>query len=379
MKYPDMKIISFLVLCLLPGFTLTAQIESKLIDYENILEISLEKELSAHSFSDKFYSVSVVDARDDTSAVGYYYLSKREAQKHTIKPGPGAKGGNTDKWSKVYKCTPALQDALSAWINQYLQCGKNNTVKNKLLIVVKKFWLSDEAEKIGQAMNGWDPGLLCKLEFYLERDSVYYPLYRTDSVFTYKERLNDFAGMKFVDNSGVFITSALKNSLSNLLSINPEEIIAKRRKLSFSDIYNEYSKKQEVPVLSAAVFNKGVYKDFEEFKTNSPSLVEFEFRESKFGDIMYIKENGSEYPARNVWGYSDGSNMFINSGDKYSKLERKENTFYFFGIKGIVQKTKHDFMRSSGLNYATNTGPKKTAYKLDLKYYQLDMESGEAY
>ena len=386
MKKPNLKILSFLILYLAVTFPTLAQIEAKIIDYSNKLEVILEKELSAHSFSDKFYSVSVVDTRDDTTAVGYYYIPKREAQKHAIKPGSAGKNDNIDKWSKVYFCTPTLQQALSVWISEYLQCEKNTSVKNKLLIVVKKFWLSPEADKIkfdnnkrGQTINGWDAGLLCKLEFYLEKDSVFYPLYRTDSIFTYKERLNDFAGMTFVDNSGQFITSALKNSLDNLSDINCDEIIAKKRKLSFTDIHKEYSKKTESPLLKATVYNKGVYKDFDEFKTNSPSIIEFEFRESKLSDIMYVKEGGSEYPARNVWGYCDGTNMFINSGDKYSKLERKENTFYFFGTKGIVQRTKIKFITATALGYATNSSPKKAVYKLDLKYYQIDMETGEVY
>jgi len=31
------------------------------------------------------------------------------------------------------------------------------------------------------------------------------------------------------------------------------------------------------------------------------------------------------------------------------------------------------------LNYAANTGEKKSVYKMELKYYQVDMETGEAY
>ncbi len=71
--------------------------------------------------------------------------------------------------------------------------------------------------------------------------------------------------------------------------------------------------------------------------------------------------------------------IFINSGDKYSKLVKRENTFYFFGVKGMTQKTKNDFWTSSTLNYISGNGPKKTVYKLDLKYYQIDMDTGEVY
>ena len=381
-----MRIISILILVMFTYCRALAQIEAKAIDFNNKLEIKLEKEVFSHSFGNSIYSVNVIDARDDTGVIGYHYLKASDAHRYLVKAGPSPKNKHNDVWSKIYHCSPTLKEGFAEWTNEYLQCRKNESVKNKLLIVVKKFWLSAEADKvrfdndkIGQAINGWDAGVLCKLEFYLEKDSVFYPLYRIDSVFTFKEKLNDYAGIKFVDNAGFFVTSVLKASLEKLVDINLDEIIAKRRKLSFGDISGEFSIKLEVPVLKFINLKKGVYKDFEEFKSNAPSIQEYELRSGTLGDILYIKEGGSEYPTRNAWGFCDGKDLFINSGDKYSKLVRRENTFYFFGIKGMTQKTKHDFWKSSALNYMSGYGPKKTVYKLDLKYYQIDMETGEVY
>ncbi len=381
-----MRIITSLLLILLGNPQIFAQIEAKAIDYNNKLEVNLPKEVSSHSFANALYSVNVIDVRDDTAIIGYHYLKESDARRYFVKPGPAPKNKHTDAWSKVYQCSSGLKEGFTQWINEYLQCQKNGSAKNKLLIVVKKFWLSGEAnkiryenDKIGQAMNGWDPGVLCKLEFYLEKDSVFFPLYRVDSIYTFKKRLNDYEGIKFVDNADFFITSALKASLEKLNDINFDEIPGKRRKLSYDDIYKEYSKKNELAALKLPGLKKGVYKNFEDFKAGTPSITEYEFRKGTAGDILYIKEDGSAYPARNAWGFCDGTDIFINSGDKYSKLVRRENTFYFLGIKGMVQRSKHIFGLSSGFNYATNTGPKESVYKLDLKYYQLDMETGEVY
>jgi hypothetical protein len=381
-----MRIILFLILILFIYQPALAQIEAKAIDFDNKLEINPEKEVFSQSFGNRIHSVNVIDVRDDTGAIGYHYLKAGDAHRYFVKPGSSPKNKDNDVWSKVYHCAPNLSDGFANWINEYLQCRKDGSVKNKLLIVVKKFWLSSEADemrfdndKTGQAIDGWDPGVLCKLEFYLERDSVFFPLYRIDSVFTYKERLNDYAGTKFVDNADLFVTSALKSSLEKLAEINLDEILAKRRKLFFKDICQEYSKKSEIAVLKVTAFNKGVYTSFEEFKANAPSITGYELRKGTIGDILYIKEGGSDYPTRNAWGFCDGTDIFINSGDKYSKLVRRENTFYFLGVKGVKQGIKHIAMMSSGLNYAMNTGPKKKVYKLDLKYYQIDMETGEVY
>ncbi len=381
-----MRIIAFVILLLALSIPIFAQIEAKAIDFNNKLEINLEKEFFVQSFGNKIHSVNVIDVRDDTMAVGYHYLKAGDAQRYLVQPGTLPKNKDNDKWSKVYHCPPTLSIGFSDWINEYLQCRKNASVKNKLLIVVKKFWLSpeadeirDENDKVGQAINGWDAGVLCKLEFYLENDSIFFPLYRIDSVFTFKERLNDYRGTRFVDNAGFFVTSVLKTSLAKLADINQDEVIAKRRKLSLGDIRRDFSKKMNVPVLQFIDLKKGAYKNFEEFKSNAPSIAWYEFRKGPGGDILYIKEGDAEYPTRDIWGFCDGKDIFINSGDKYSKLVRRENTFYFFGVKGMTQKTKNDFWTSSSLNYFSGNGPKKTVYKLDLKYYQVDMDTGEVY
>ncbi len=381
-----MRIIVLVILTLAIHCPVVAQIESKAIDFNNKLEIVLEKEVFSNAFSGSIHSVNVIDVRVDTLAVGYHYLKPGDAIRYQVQPSASPKSKDNDKWSKVYHCSPTLAMGFSDWINEYLQCRKNASVKNKLLIVVKKFWLSSEADeiryendKIGQAINGWDAGVLCKLEFYLEKDSVFFPLYRIDSVFTFKERLNDYRGTRFDDNAGFFVTSVLKTSLEKLADINQDEVIAKRRKLSLGDISRDFSKKLNVPVLNVIDLKKGAYKNFEEFKSNTPSIAVYEFREGPGGDILYIKEGDSEYPTRDTWGFCDGKDIFINSGDKYSKLVKRENTFYFFGVKGMTQKTKNDFWTSSTLNYISGNGPKKTVYKLDLKYYQIDMDTGEVY
>jgi len=377
--------ILLLIIIVITGYRAFGQIDGRKIGYYNRLEVTPEKDSMQQSFGNRIHSVHVIDARSDTAAMGYYNLKKSDALKYDVKPGVAEKNGDIDIWAKVYHCSPDIKMGFENWINNYLQCSNNESVQNKLLIVIKKFWLSPEADKIDadnekkQSTKVWNAGVVCKLEFYLEKDSVFYPLYRVDSVYSFADKLFDYSGLKFRDNGAAFITAALKKSLANITDINFGEILSKRKKLLFSDIQREYEKKAQLNILKDIVLKKGVYKDFEEFKNNSPSITGFELRTGKMGDIMYVKTADAEYPARDLWGYCDGTDIFINSGDKYSKLVRQRNTFYFYGIKEITRKSKHIFMKSSALNYATNTGEKKTVFLLELKYYQVDMETGEVY
>lgn len=367
-------------------FTVMAQIDAKLLDYNNKLEINLQKDSSSDPIRSWVHSVNVIDVRDDTAAVGFYSVTRFEAVKYGVKKGSSGNKGDRDLWSKVYHCSPSLKDGITRWLSEYLKFRSDDTLKNNLLIVVKKLWLSFQADKprvesveARSLVSEWDAGVLCKMEFYLERDSIFYPLYRIDSVFTFSDPLYDYNGVRFVNNADMFLTSVLKSSMSRLTDIRPDDIIAKRRKLAFTEIYGEYSRKSATQILHEEKLVPGVYTTYEEFRTNAPSIKEYQLREGDMGDILYVKEGKEEYPTRNAWGYCDGKNIFINSGDKYSKLVRNGNTFYFYGMRGLARKSKIVFMKSSGLGYATNSGPKKSVYKKELRYLQIDMETGEAY
>lgn len=382
-----MKIISSLLLFVFSQCYVFAQIEGELLDYTNRLDIGLEKDSSFAGFPHKFRQVSVIDLRDDTAAIGFYSVTATEAFKYGVKPGGLVPNKELSARSKVYYCSPSLQNGMEAWITRYLQCEKSDATGNNLFIAIKKLWLTPQIEKSrfdesqSRTSDKWYAGILCKLEFYLEKDSVYFPLYRIDSSFVFDDLLYDYAGMRFVDKGGEFFIAALKTSLEKLRDIKYDEIIAKRRKLNIQDIYQKYLQDKEMPIFSATVFNKGVYKNLDEFRNNAPSIKDYEFRKGQLGDILYVKEGDDEYPLRNNYGYCDGANIFINSGDKYSKLVRQGRTFYFYGIKDVTRKSKIIFMKSmaNGLGYATNSGEKKSVYKKEFKYYELDMETGEVY
>ena len=64
---------------------------------------------------------------------------------------------------------------------------------------------------------GFDPGILTKLEFYLGKDSVFYPMYKFDSVFIYH--------LVLPQHSDYYITESLKQSLKKLFKINLVDVL----------------------------------------------------------------------------------------------------------------------------------------------------------
>ena len=78
---PSIRRIVPVILALLIYLPVTAQIEAKNIDFDNRLEINLEKEIFIKSFENSIHSVNVIDVRDDTLSTGYHYLKGGDAKR----------------------------------------------------------------------------------------------------------------------------------------------------------------------------------------------------------------------------------------------------------------------------------------------------------
>jgi hypothetical protein len=368
-----MKKIPLLIVVSLTHLIVSAQYQTKPLSLKDYIQVTLQDETAPQSMADKFSSVDVIDARDDSSSIGFYYREK----------GHYYEDYNEKDWNKYYRIIPSARQSIDTWTANYLHITEHSSAENTLLVVVKKLWISSEAapslfmtDKKGQPSQGFDAGVVSKLEFYLGKDAIYYPLYRFDSVLAFTEKLPQ--------SSGYFITETLKKSLDKLFSLNLSGVYQKKITLSFEEIVLSNKQNIILPVLTDTILKRGVYINFEEFKMNAPSLKEYEFRKGKFGDILYVKKKGTEYPERNAWGFCDGKDCFINSTDKYSKLIKEQSSFYFAGIKGLTIKTRrrrpviHVFENPVFPIYPT-LGHKYISHDKILKYYIVDMETGEVY
>ena len=136
----------------------------------------------------------------------------------------------------------------------------------------------------------------------------------------------------------------------------------------------------DIPILNDVQKKKGLYMTYEQFLNNAPSTANFEIKKDKLTDALFVINSSGTYElTRKVWGYCDGENMFIKSGEKYFQLCRVNNTFYFYGAKKIRKSVFNDPGTASLLNLATNTNRKITKYSLPYFAFQLDITDGNFY
>ena len=333
-----------------------SQIKTPALNPNHIVKMTLRKTPSDFPLNININGIRILDSRNDTTDVGYSPETK--ARKYCFKGG--------------------FINEMNNWFLKYLSITANNINGTTLFVDIKKLRISDQAcPKImsngeqGQPNNGWNKGVIVKIEYYLQKDSSFTPLYRFDSIIPLRGDLERYAEE--------FISIGLRASLVKLFTLEASNALFSKNKILLGDILRVNKREHDLPVYSVINHKKGIYKTFEDFKKNTISPIDFELREGRMGDILYVKENGNEYPLRNAWGFCDGEADYINSGNKYSQLVRSGYNFYFSGIKAISRKTEHVFTESSLFNYATDTGIKRTSFSIDMRYLQLDMKNGMVY
>ncbi|WP_315816433.1 hypothetical protein [Paraflavitalea speifideaquila] len=131
---------------------------------------------------------------------------------------------------------------------------------------------------------------------------------------------------------------------------------------------------------------KGVYLSYHEFKNSTPSCTNFEVKFESLADIIYVKEaDGSLYPKRNVWGFSDGETVFIRMGSNFFPLYNQERTWEFYGTAAMdFRSFRIPVVPGAGipLMLAAAGAAEFSQYErrlVNLRAFQVDVENGKFY
>jgi hypothetical protein len=171
-------------------------------------------------------------------------------------------------------------------------------------------------------------------------------------------------------------------SVQRLADINLHDVSLHRTKISLESIEADNKRQLEIPLFQDVTYKKGVYKTFDEFKMDNPSFTDYELVEDKYTKTILVKDIKGAYPIRDVWGYSDGKHLYIQSADNYFELLSRQNTFICNGAKALsrYRVVKAGNVLTLGTLYGSvGRQNKKVIYNLDLKPFELDMDTGRLF
>jgi hypothetical protein len=334
---------------------------------QNFTYISLKNETSDSKQKLGFKNFIIIDARQDSSKVGYYSSDNVHMYELSFKNG--------------------LSSALTVYLNNYYKNAFTDS-DYSVLIVLKKLWISqfDTTLTIGNNLTGSGKIIIekLKIEFYIKNKSNYYPLLRVDSSFFTTQRNSRRA-------FGSEIADGISSCCDRLFSIDIPHILQKK-KYNLSQVQEFSNQLLDKPILHTIEYKKGIYKTFDEFLKAEPSMSYKSINKKKYGDVLFLDDGtGNEYPSNKFWGYSDGKDIYIISGKNFFKLNRVQNTFEFFGIKNLLERFDYDSNSGSGpgsdiLNLTKpffGSGRGSITHKrkpaMDYFFYQVDMETGAVY
>jgi len=333
------------------------------------------------------HGMAVLDLRADTSMVGFM-------QKKIVDPIPGLFNSAEIQTEQRVNKKPtfiSLREGLQRETLQFIQHSINfrdDTSLPGILMVIKKLWLSDElnlnyhiyadSRFAGPAsLDVWTSGIDVTIEFYLHDGNSYYPMYRYDSVISKALTISEYGSQ--------YIALAFQLAMGKLAQMDSRiPVIMNKTKFSLAEIKLHIQNDYNVPALRDTAFRQGVYMSFNEFKNNNPSKADFELKKDRLADIVYIKQqDGTDYVARNIWGYCDGKNVYVASADNFFLLQRIANAFYIFGAKSPKRNESRNNASAGSYNGAPGA-PVPYQYNnvrtaIQLEPFQLDWSTGKLY
>jgi hypothetical protein len=299
-----------------------------------------------------FSNIIVLDKRFDSSKAGYANVL-----------------GGRSKYTRIVPKNP-----WSGILNNYFKRNLDSLSSQSLVIIIRSFWIQrgviDEltSKKIvtKAAFGNTDFGGNCKtaIDVYVQTDTSLQALFQVDTSFLSlisnlkKNRIEDFFFLPF------------DSVARRIATLNLDQVLSKKRKLTWAEVNNYYSNRFNLPILAAQSINKGIFLTFSDFKNNKPYVATFKFREGKLTDELYITDNGREDLIADYWGFCDDKgSLYIKSGFNAFKAIRQQNTFELFGAKYI----------SNYHNNPSQGSIKISSYSLDEKILQVNMDNGKIY
>lgn len=306
-----------------------------------------------------FADVSVIDARGDTSCIGFNPPHLLPANRY-----------------KISFRNPACNE-ISNYIKDAYLLSKNDSAWN-LVILLKKLWLSNaitiKSEQQGDDAT-WGAGIIFNAELFAEKNGVYHTLYRVDSTFAANYGVD-------ISNCKNFVTESVKAMLSKAGKMPAAMLKMGKKNFTNTDITGYVNSMRNV-ISIISIPKKGVYKTFDEFVNNAPSITDYEIKLDKKADIMYVKDAaGSGYVLHDFWGYCDGQHFFINSAGNVFPIWRQGYTFNAYGFKALsrlkIQRV-YNFLMFGVIGGLTRPDSKTITYKGERSPLQIDMTTGELF
>ena len=313
--------------------------------------------------NDLIRSIEVLDMRGDTSIWGLY--TGRSQKPHAIK---------SDR-------------DLSYLLNQQLA---NSSTGLQLLFVVKQLWINEGNTTLffDKQMNRLSNDVIttrkahtlaisttkmkCALDIFVKKEESYYALVRIDTLITDSREVD-----RTMENIINRVTGVISNKITGSISLGYH---TNKKPFSIEAIATNYSSVFNLPVLENGTLQKGVYYNWEQFKNNQPSAVDFVIQKNdKEPPTLYLKdENGKELLTRDVFALSDGTKLYKVQEGYVFEMFCEKRSIYWMGLerRDVKNRSVPLLIPGPGL-IGFGSESVGTKVKVLLTPYLMNLETGQ--
>lgn len=325
---------------------------------ERVAKFSLNGEVPANCHF-PFRSIKVIDARADTTKIGFI-----------------RRGVNNGFLKLVFK--QGFGTEAEEGLNEHYKTCLMPSSQLQLLMVVKRFWADPfpnrQMQQQGNNFRASIFDMYLKVEMYYEREGVYIPFKRIDTLFQagegeYVPGCNT-GRMKDCEMYGYAVSKIIE---SVDFSYYEQRIDKAKNKLLRNQLDSFILESYTYPILTDTPIKKGIFLSFSEFRNNTPSITYFKIeRDKKAGIKIYDTSSSGNTQILKYWGYCDGKKIYC--GNSPYPLSRVGNTFEFF-TKKVEYYYTSTYVGTSNYRFYVPYKSSTTTYEP----FQLDMETGKIY
>jgi hypothetical protein len=241
-----------------------------------------------------------------------------------------------------------LANNLSKYFNSFYSTVDNGQQK-RMICYVKKFYVTRQNDFLehfnaGDLQDDITSQVTIEIECFYKRGDTLFPAVRFDTSYTH--HISDPIDVPYQIKQ---MLQPFMNKIENINLVNVE----KRKAYNEAEIQNRYLERFNLPILTTTTYKKGIYRNFNEFKNNAPSIDSFKisvdqmkvntgdrelldltslawkaFQTKNSAVFLYDKNNNLISPS-NIFGYCDGKTLWIQHGAFFYPLEKTGNAFEF--------------------------------------------------
>lgn len=248
--------------------------------------------------------------------------------------------------NRKYNLNGGLAGSLTNYFNHYYINNFSNN-DEELICYIKSFTITakDSLLKYFNPNENFtdrkDNNINLEIECFYKKGDSLFPAIRIDTVYAYH-----FSAIKKEFPEGI---KEIINPLIQKINNADVDKILKRKSYTQDQITARYQSLFNLPILAADTYKKGIYKTFEEFKNNAPSITAFSMKTEKMRvnlsqtpkvdattfiqprntAVFLYDDNNDIIPALTIFGFCDGKTCWIQHGAFYYPLIRVGEAFEF--------------------------------------------------